>query len=76
VTRGGGTVLSIPLLQLLDSLTTFTGPRAYQVPERLITVQSRTGDAAALVRLTNIAATNVRPRRITSVSGEVYLRLP
>jgi hypothetical protein len=76
VTRRGTTVLDISLVQLIDSLLPFESGRANQVPERLMTIESRDRQSSALVRLTNIAGMSARPRRITSISGEIYLRVP
>jgi hypothetical protein len=76
VTRGATTVLNISLVPLIDSLLSFEGARARQVPERLMTIETRDGRRGALVRLTNLTGMSTRPRRITSVSGAIYLRVP
>ena len=76
VTRAGTTVLTVSLVPLVDSLLSSAGGvRPYDVPERLMTIQAREGEAAALLRLTNISGTSTRPRRITFLSGETFLRV-
>lgn len=74
VTRGGVTVLTIPLLPVLDRLKSFVGVRSYQVPERMMTVEARSGTTAALLRLTSISGP--RANRVASMAGDLYLRLP
>jgi len=76
VTRAGARMLDVSLKGLLDSLARREGIRAFEVSDRLMTVEVHDGAAAALVRLTNIGIRWTAPRRITMLSGHVYLRLP
>jgi hypothetical protein len=75
ITRDGSPVLTVPLLQLVDSLAG-RGGRAFDTPERLMRIEHREGGAAALLRVTNISGVEGTPRRVTALVGEVYLRLP
>ena len=75
IARGGSPVLTVPLLQLVDSLAG-RGGRAFDTPERLMRIEHREGGAAALLRVTNISGVEGTPRRVTALVGEVYLRLP
>jgi hypothetical protein len=76
VTRSGATILAIPLGQLLDSLGARDRSRGFQVPERLMTVEAHEGDVSALLRVSNVGVRWTPPRRITTLSGQLYLRLP
>lgn len=75
VTRAGTPVLDVPLLALLDSLAG-RSQGAWQVPDRLMRIEHRSGNAAALVRLTSISGLERIPRRVRTVAGTMFLKLP
>lgn len=75
ITRNNSPVLTVPLLQLVDSLAQ-RGGRTWQTPERLMRIEHRQGGAAALLRVTSISGVEGSPRRVTALAGEIYLRLP
>ena len=75
IARNGSPVLTVPLLQLVDSLAGRSGP-PWDTPERYLRLEHREGTSAALLRLTSVAGVEGTPRKITALAGEVYLRLP
>lgn len=75
ISRNGTPALTIPLLPLVDSLAQ-RGGRTWETPERYMRVEHRDRGGAALLRLTNISGVEGRPRRVTALAGDVFLRVP
>lgn len=75
VTRGGIATLTLSLLPALDSAARHA-QRPWLVPERYLRLEGRSGGTAALVRLNSISGLDRTPRRVTALSGDVYLRVP
>lgn len=77
VTRAGARVLEVSLQPVLDSAAAYRGRHpAGAIPPELMTVEVHQGRGAALVRLTQVGGTNARPARLTSIEGDLFLRLP
>ena len=78
VSRDGAQILEVPLLAMLDSAAAFQRLTPNRpLPAELMRVEARAGDVAAKVYLSQMSGTrSARGAKITSMDGELFLRIP
>lgn len=77
VTQSGILVLDVSLQPMLDSAAAYRRRRPTgDIPADVMTLEVRQGSAGALVRLSQVSGTGVQSPKLTSVSGDVFFRVP
>lgn len=80
VTRDGARLIDFPLQPMADSIEEYRrrlpATQMPQIPAHLMTVESRTGTTSVLLRLNQITGTMAPKPRVTSLTGDLFLKLP